>query len=99
MLDPEYDPHGDPIPKWNGEIPSTVKTVLSEIELGKACRVIAVKDTSPIFLKYLLQLSVSIGTKIKVLDKIPYDGSLSIQIGKDLKTNVSFKFAENIFVK
>jgi len=50
-------------------------------------------------LKYLLQLSVSIVTKIKVLDKIPYDGSLSIQIGKDLKTNVSFKFAENIFVK
>ncbi len=95
---PKYDPHGDPIPKSNGDIPPTVKTLLSEIEAGKSCKVIAVKDSSSVFLQYLLQLSVSIGTKIKVLDKVPYDGSLQIQIGKDIKTNVSLKFAESIFV-
>ncbi len=95
---PEYDPHGDPIPKSNGEMPKTVNTLLCDIEVGKTCRVSAVKDTSPMFLQYLLQLSVSIGTKIKVLDKIPYDGSLSILIGKDLKTAVSGKFAESLLV-
>lgn len=95
---PKYDPHGDPIPKSNGDIPPTVKTLLSEIEVGKSCKVIAVKDSSSVFLQYLVQLSVSIGTKIKVLDKVPYDGSLQIQIGKDIKTNVSLKFAESIFV-
>ncbi len=95
---PEYDPHGDPIPKSNGEMPSTVNTMLSEIGIGKTCRVTAVKDASPVFLQYLLQLSVSIGTKIKVLDKIPFDESLSIQIGKDYKTTVSKKFAEGLLV-
>ncbi len=95
---PEYDPHGDPIPKSNGEIPKTVSTLLSEIEVGKTCQVALVKDTSTMFLQYLLQLSVSIGTKIKVLDKITYDGSMSIQIGKATKTTVSKKFAENLFV-
>ena len=95
---PKYDPHGDPIPKSSGEMPTTVKTLLSEIALGKICRVATVKDTSPMFLKYLLQLSVSINTKIKVLDKIPFDGSMIIQIGKDTKTTVSKKFAESLLV-
>jgi DtxR family Mn-dependent transcriptional regulator len=95
---PEYDPHGDPIPKSNGQLPDTVKKLLSEIEVGKTCRVAAVKDTSTIFLQYLLQLSVSIGTKIKVIDKIAFDGSMNIQIGKDFKTTVSQKFAESVLV-
>ena len=95
---PQYDPHGDPIPKSNGEMPNTVKTLLSEIEVGKTCRVAAVKDTSPVFLQYLLQLSVSIGTKIKLLEKILFDGSMIIQIGKDTKTIVSKKFAESLLV-
>lgn len=95
---PDYDPHGDPIPKSNGEMPNTVTTLLSEIEVGKTCRVAAVKDTSSIFLQYLLQLSINIGTKIKVLDKVAFDGSISIQIGKDLKTMVSKKFAESLLV-
>lgn len=95
---PEYDPHGDPIPKANGEMPTTVNTLLSEIEIGKTCQVAAVKDTSTIFLQYLEKLSVNIGTKIKVLDKIPFDGSMTIQIGKDTKTAVSKKFAESLFV-
>lgn len=95
---PDYDPHGDPIPKSNGEMPNTVTTLLSEIEVGVTCRVAAVKDTSSVFLQYLLQLPVTIGTKIKVLDKIPFDGSLSIQIGKDIKTMVSKKFAESLLV-
>jgi DtxR family transcriptional regulator, Mn-dependent transcriptional regulator len=95
---PMYDPHGDPIPKSSGEMPSTVTTRLSEIDTGGTCRVVAVKDTSPAFLQYLLQLSVIIGTKIKVLDKIIFDGSVIIQIGKDKKATVSQKFAESLLV-
>ena len=95
---PEYDPHGDPIPKSNGDIPTTVKTLLSEIEIGKSCRVVAVKDTSSVFLQYLVQLSVNIGTKIKVLDIVPFDNSMLLQIGKEIKTTVSKKFAESLLV-
>ena len=96
---PEYDPHGDPIPKSNGEIPTTANTLLSEVDVGKTCSVAAVKDTSAIFLQYLEQLSVSIDTKIKVLDKIIFDGSMSIQIEKDIKTTVSKKFADSLLVE
>jgi DtxR family Mn-dependent transcriptional regulator len=95
---PEYDPHGDPIPNAKGEIPSIANILLSEIEVGKTCQVTAVKDTSAVFLQYLEQLSIKIGTKIKVLEKIPFDASMTIQIEKDVKTTVSKKFAESLFV-
>jgi len=95
---PEYDPHGDPIPNALGEIPVISNTLLSEVEPGKICQVNAVKDTSVVFLQYLEQLSIKIGTKIKVLEKIQFDGSMVVQIGKEVKTSVSKKFAESLFV-
>ena len=94
---PEYDPHGDPIPNAKGELPSIANTLLSEIVIGKTCQLAAIKDTSAVFLQYLEQLSISIGTKIKVLEKIPFDGSMLIQIGKDTKT-VSKKLSDSLLV-
>lgn len=95
---PQFDPHGDPIPKSNGEIPITSTTTMEEMESGKTCTVVGVKDTSSPFLQYLKQLNVGIGTQISIVEKIAYDGSLIIKIGTDSNTTVSKKFAENILV-
>lgn len=95
---PEYDPHGDPIPKANGETAVTYKTLLAEIAVGKTCQVVAVKDTSASFLQYLKKLDIGIGTKITLVEKIPFDNSMVISIGKANKTTVSKIFAENLLV-
>jgi len=95
---PQYDPHGDPIPKANGETAITFKTLLADMEIGKTCKVVAVKDTSPSFLQYLKKLEIGIGSKVTLLEKIPYDNSIVIMIGKNLKTTVSKIFAENLLV-
>ena len=95
---PEYDPHGDPIPNAKGEVPSVANTLLSEIEIGQSCQLAAIKDTSAVFLQYLEQLSISIGTRIKVLEKIPFDHSIVVQIGKENKTTVSKKLADSLLV-
>ncbi|SMC69467.1 metal-dependent transcriptional regulator [Pedobacter nyackensis] len=96
---PEFDPHGDPIPKANGDIPAIDKVLLSEVTAGEVCKVVAVKDTSAVFLQYLEKLNITIGTKFKVLEVIDFDGSLSIQIEKEEPRSVSMKFAESLFVK
>ena len=96
---PEFDPHGDPIPKANGEIPTIDKVLLSELKENELCKVVAVKDTSTLFLQYLEKLCITIGTPIKVLERIDFDGSLSIQIAGEEARNVSMKFAESLFVK
>lgn len=96
---PEFDPHGDPIPKANGEIPLIAKTLLSEVKGGEECKVAAVKDTSTLFLQYLEKLKITIGTNIKVLEVIAFDGSLNIQIEDAEPRSVSMKFAESLFVQ
>ncbi|HTA27268.1 MAG TPA: metal-dependent transcriptional regulator [Bacteroidia bacterium] len=95
---PDYDPHGDPIPKADGKIAEVFKTMLIEVEAGKQYKVVAVKDTSAEFLHYLQKLGIGIGTRIKVIEKIAFDGSLVIQIEKNTNTTISNKFAENVLV-
>jgi len=96
---PKYDPHGDPIPKANGESAVSYKTLLAEIEENKQCRVVAVKDTSTPFLQYLRKLNIGIGTSISVIEKIPFDGSLTISINNELQQTVSRLFADNLLVE
>lgn len=95
---PEFDPHGDPIPKANGDLPVLEKILLSEVKEGEICQVVAVKDTSTVFLQYLEKLQITIGTTITVLERIDFDGSMSIQISDQEARNVSMKFAESLFI-
>lgn len=96
---PDFDPHGDPIPKANGDIPVIDKILLADIATSENCKVVAVKDTSAVFLQYLEKLNITIGTKIKVIEVIDFDGSLNIQIENEEPRSVSMKFAESLFVK
>jgi len=95
---PQYDPHGEPIPDASGKIPTLPNTVLSQIKNKKWYSVIAVKDTSPEFLKYLQQISIQIGTKLKLIEKIPFENSIKIAFSNNKQIIVSGKIAENILV-
>ncbi|MHA4893268.1 metal-dependent transcriptional regulator [Pedobacter sp. PWIIR3] len=95
---PEFDPHGDPIPNAQGEMPVVVKTLLSELQPGETGKVIAVKDTSTPFLQYLEKLQVTIGTNLKIVEVIDFDRSMNIQIAGSEARNVSMKFADSLFV-
>lgn len=95
---PEFDPHGEPIPTTNGTLPDISQKTLSELEDGEVCTVVSVKDTSKTFLQYLLRLNVGIGTTIKLVDHIDFDDSLNILIDEKEKATVSKKFAESLFV-
>jgi DtxR family Mn-dependent transcriptional regulator len=95
---PEYDPHGDPIPKANGKVPKSFSVTLANVKEGVTYKVAAVKDTSSAFLQYLLKLDIGIGTNIQLIEKISFDDSLVISIGGKEKTTVSQKFGENILV-
>lgn len=94
---PEYDPHGDPIPDKNGVIKTLHKKVLADITPGVTCRMVAVKDSSAAFLKYLNHLGLGLQSKIKVVHVHEFDHSLQIEINKKEHT-VSQLFAQNIFV-
>ena len=94
---PEYDPHGDPIPNEKGILKKLSKKTLSDIEVGKSCKMVAVKDNSSPFLQYVVSLGLGINNKIKVISREEFDGLTTIEINGVLKP-VSQKFSENIFV-
>ena len=50
---PEFDPHGDPIPDSNLEIPDIEQIPLSSLEVGKQGRIIRVPHEDPEVLRYL----------------------------------------------
>ncbi len=94
---PQFDPHGDPIPNKKGEIKVNFKKTLSDVEVGNSCRMVAVKDNSSSFLQYVVKVGLGINNEIKVLSKQEYDALLVIEVN-GVKSSVSQKFAENIFV-
>ena len=95
---PSFDPHGDPIPNAKGEIIKIEKQLVSEIEVGKTITCVGVKDTSVDFLQYLNKQNISLGTKMKVLEKEPFDGTLKIEINNSVLV-ISNKIATNLYVK
>jgi DtxR family transcriptional regulator, Mn-dependent transcriptional regulator len=95
---PGFDPHGDPIPNSKGEMVLTHKLVLSEAESDEDYICVGVKNSSADFLQYLDKQNISLGSKIKVVAKEAFDGSLQIVVSdKDLV--ISNKIAENLFIK
>jgi DtxR family Mn-dependent transcriptional regulator len=94
---PKIDPHGDPIPTEKGEIKIVSKLFLSEIETGKKCKMVSVKDNSAVFLKFVQELGLSINNEIEVLSKLDFDESMEISVNNQ-KSRVSKKFAQNICV-
>jgi DtxR family Mn-dependent transcriptional regulator len=95
---PEYDPHGDPIPKANGKMAKSYSASLADGKVGSTYRVAAVRDTSSSFLQYLHKLEISIGTQIRLVEQITFDQSLVISINNAEPTTVSSKFSENILI-
>jgi DtxR family Mn-dependent transcriptional regulator len=94
---PEFDPHGDPIPNKKGELKVQFKKTLSDISVGNRCKMVAVKDNSSLFLQYVVKVGLGINNEIVVLSKQEYDAIMVIEVN-GVKSSVSQKFAENIFV-
>jgi len=95
---PTEDPHGDPIPNKKGDIPKVDKKLLSDLQLNQSSICVGVKDSSSEFLKYLDKQKIALGSKVEILEKETFDGSLFIAIDGN-EISISNKIANNLYVK
>jgi DtxR family Mn-dependent transcriptional regulator len=95
---PKFDPHGDPIPDEFGDVRSRPRIQLNEMEIDQTGQIVAVKDSSAAFLRYLDKVGAYIGARIKVLDKVEFDGSLEILVDQKKTLFMSKDVAGNILV-
>jgi len=78
--DPTHDPHGDPIPTRDLQIPSTRWIQLSTVTSKQKAIIQRVNDSSPELLRYLSKLGLTPNTKILVMRYSPFDKNLEIQV-------------------
>ncbi|GMQ23776.1 metal-dependent transcriptional regulator [Algoriphagus sp. oki45] len=95
---PKFDPHGDPIPDEFGDVRSRPRVELAEMEINQTGQIVAVKDSSAAFLRYLDKVGAYIGARIKILDKVEFDGSLEILVDQKKNLFMSKEVASNILV-
>jgi DtxR family transcriptional regulator, Mn-dependent transcriptional regulator len=95
---PKFDPHGDPIPDEYGDYRARPRVPLNELQPQDTGQIVAVKDSSAAFLRYLDKVGAYIGARIKIEDKVEFDGSIEIMVDNKKNLFMSKEVAENILV-
>jgi len=79
---PTYDPHGDPIPSPDLQVPPTETVPLSGIPVGAWAVVRRVRDDDSELLRYLAELGLLPQARVQVLEHSPYDDNLTLRVGE-----------------
>lgn len=99
LENPEFDPHGDPIPNAVGKMPELGYKKLSEISMKKEVVMMGVSVHTSSFLQYLDKTKIVLGATIKVLEINEFDKSLHIELNNQSSVFISYEVAKNILVK
>tara|TARA_R110000764_G_scaffold67378_5_gene140160 strand:- start:3113 stop:4135 length:1023 start_codon:yes stop_codon:yes gene_type:complete len=68
---PQFDPHGDPIPTNTGKIAKIKGIPVSELPIGTIGRIVHIKDKPEIIYKQILAENIHIGSVIRIMEKTP----------------------------
>jgi len=96
---PKHDPHGDPIPDADGKFTYRKQILLSELRVGEEGVVVGVNEHSSPFLKYLDQMELVLGAKVKMIERFEYDESSKLFLNNEKEVLVSAKVSQHIFVQ
>ncbi len=94
---PTHDPHGAPIPTRDGDVEASEIIKLSRLEPGQRAVIRQVSDNDSDMLSYLGSLGMYPGTRVEMVAKEPYGGSLRIKVsGKN--HSIGSELAEKVFI-
>lgn len=104
---PTHCPHGDPVPSADGQVQSEALVCLAELHAGQSGELRRVAQHSAPMLRYLSQLDLVPGHRIKVLNVEPFDGPSTVQIenearpadSESLVKIIGRSLAKRLFVK
>ena len=66
---PQFDPHGDPIPTNTGKIAKVKGIPISQLPTGTIGRIVHIKDKPEIIYKQILAENIHIGSLIRIVEK------------------------------
>jgi DtxR family transcriptional regulator, Mn-dependent transcriptional regulator len=80
---PVIDPHGDPIPSRDLQMPKAPSTRLADLRQGQIAVLLRARISDPELLKYLRQLGLVPNARLEITGFSPYDENLSLRIEGD----------------
>jgi len=80
--DPQFDPHGDPIPDRELNFPLSDTMSLASLPVEQTAVVRRVKASQSDLLGYLSQQGIIPGARIKIQSRNPYDETLQLRVGE-----------------
>ncbi|MEY3678631.1 MAG: hypothetical protein RI924_772, partial [Bacteroidota bacterium] len=95
---PSRDPHGDPIPNRQGEFQADEWINLAKMNSGQSGILSGVTEHSSVFLQYLEQQGLLLGTHIQLEEIIAFDGSFKLLINRQYHLSISREAAKNLLI-
>ena len=95
---PTIGAHGEPIPDKNGQVEEQTYARLSDIDRGQRAVVKRVSDRDPAMLRYMDDMGLQLNTVVKVCEKAPFKGPLTLLIETDQPQTLGLEVARHIFV-
>ncbi len=78
--DPEFDPHGDPIPAADGTMAEHAFTPIAELPVGADAVVRRVATSDPARLRYVAELGLQPGARVRVAAREPFGGPITLAV-------------------
>ena len=77
---PQRDPHGDPIPAPDGQVPTPPARQLWACADGETGTVARISDNDPEMLRYFAQVGISLDARLRVLTRRDFAGIISVGV-------------------
>ena len=97
LNNPTHDPHGDPIPTKDGQVPEMASLAITDAEINKAYLIGRVKDQDPELLRYLEKTGILPGVKLTILEKAPFNGPIRVKI-EDTESTIGNGVAKDVYL-
>ena len=95
--DPQTCPHGHPVPPRDLSDPVRTGVPLAQVDEGRRAVVSGVTDEVPEILRYLGEVGLRPGADVRILEKAPLGGPVTIEIG-DARHAISLELARMVIV-
>ena len=77
---PDFDPHGDPIPAVDGTLAQRQLMPLSDLPQHTMARVSQLKSSSAEMLQHILDRGFELGSAVEVVARDPFDGPITAEV-------------------
>lgn len=96
---PQFDPHGDPIPSADGTMANRDLNPLSELAIDVPATVSRFMAMDADMLQHILERGFILNTAIEIVARDPFEGPITIRIGDDTEVVIGHGVAQKILVE